>query len=191
MSKVLLIKNPIAGRDSKRIETGDIISAFKEYDIECFEKTTTCHGDAVEIAKKYSNDFTYEIIAQTQGDIKWSVLKSTSESLTGFILKNDEIIAKSHNKKEKKMCCLEHAELNVIKKASKKLKNWRLEDCDLYVTLDPCPMCASAIKQARIKNVFSACENFDKGNFKLISTIFEVDSTNNSVNFVNKMTFLI
>lgn len=57
MSKVLLIKNPIAGRDSKRIETGDIISAFKEYDIECFEKTTTCHGDAVEIAKKYSNDF--------------------------------------------------------------------------------------------------------------------------------------
>lgn len=57
MCKVLLIKNPIAGRDSKRIETGDIISAFKELDIECFEKTTTCHRDAVEIAKKYSNDF--------------------------------------------------------------------------------------------------------------------------------------
>ena len=48
-------------------------------------------------------------------------------------------------------------------------------------------MCASAIKQARIKNVFSACENSDKGNFKLISTIFEVDSTNNSVNFVNNL----
>ena len=104
-----------------------------------------------------------------------------------ILVKNGEIIAKSHNKKEKKMCCLEHAELNVIKKASKKLKNWRLEDCDLYVTLDPCPMCASAIKQARIKNVFSACSNSDKGNFELISTIFMSDSTNNSVNFVNNL----
>ena len=106
----------------------------------------------------------------------------------GAILeKKDEIIAKSHKKKEKKMCCLEQAELNVIKKASKKFKNWRLEDCDLYVTLDPCPMCASAIKQARIKNVFSACENSDKSNFELISTIFKSDSTNNSVNFVNNL----
>ena len=48
-------------------------------------------------------------------------------------------------------------------------------------------MCASAIKQSRIKNVFSACENSDKGNFELISTIFKVDSTNNSVNFVNNL----
>ena len=104
-----------------------------------------------------------------------------------ILVKNDEIIAKSHNNKEKKQCCLAHAELNVIKKASKKLKNWRLEDCDLYVTLDPCPMCASAIKQARIKNVFSACSNSDKGNFELISTIFMSDSTNNSVNFVNNL----
>lgn len=57
MKNVLLIKNPIAGKDSKRIETSEIISAFKEFDIECFEKTTTCHGDAVEIAKRYSPDF--------------------------------------------------------------------------------------------------------------------------------------
>ena len=48
-------------------------------------------------------------------------------------------------------------------------------------------MCASAIKQARIKNVFSACANSDNGNFELISTIFKVDSTNNSVNFVNNL----
>ena len=51
-----------------------------------------CEKEKIKLAWKYSNGFTYEIIAQTQGDIKWSVLKSTSESLTGFILKNDEII---------------------------------------------------------------------------------------------------
>lgn len=113
--------------------------------------------------------------------------KQDEVPIGAILVKNGEIIAKSHNKKEKKMCCLEHAELNVIKNASKKLKNWRLEDCDLYVTLDPCPMCASAIKQARIKNVFSACANSDNGNFELISTIFKVDSTNNSVNFVNNL----
>ena len=72
------------------------------------------------------------------------------------LVKNDKIIAKSHNNKEKKSCCLCHAELNVIKKASKKFKNWRLDDCELYVTLDPCPMCASAIKQSRISTVYSA-----------------------------------
>ena len=57
MKNVLLIRNPIAGKDSKRIDSGEIISAFKEYDIECFEKTTTCHGDAVEIARKFAPDF--------------------------------------------------------------------------------------------------------------------------------------
>ena len=57
LKNVLLIKNPIAGKDSKRIETSEIISAFKKFGIDCFEKTTTCHGDAVEIAKKHSPDF--------------------------------------------------------------------------------------------------------------------------------------
>ncbi len=103
------------------------------------------------------------------------------------IVKNGKILAKSYNKKEKMHCCLCHAELLVIRKASKLLKNWRLEDCDIYVTLEPCPMCASAIKQARIKNVYSALQNKDDNNNILISKIFECDKVNPSVNFVNNL----
>lgn len=101
------------------------------------------------------------------------------------IVKDGVIISKAFNKKESKKCVTEHAEIIAIRKASKKLKNWRLDDCDLYVTLDPCPMCASAIKQSRIKNVFSATSNSYKENFNIISEIFKSDSTNSSVNFIS------
>lgn len=57
MENLLLIKNPRAGKDSKRIATSDIITAFKEYGIECFEKLTTCQGDAIDIAQKYAPDY--------------------------------------------------------------------------------------------------------------------------------------
>ena len=103
------------------------------------------------------------------------------------LVKNGKIIAKSHNNKEKKSCCLCHAEINVIKKASKKMKNWRLDDCEMYVTLDPCPMCASAIKQSRISTVYSACSNSDKINFDIISMIFKGDNTNPEVKFLTNL----
>ena len=103
------------------------------------------------------------------------------------IVKNNEIISFGFNLKEKNQSALEHAELIAIEMASKKLKNWRLEDCDLYVTLDPCPMCASAIKQARIKNVYSALNNGDDHNLKLIQEIFEGDKVNPKVNFVTNL----
>ena len=77
------------------------------------------------------------------------------------IVKNGEVISFGYNMKEKKCSVLDHAELIAIRKAEEKLQNWRLDDCDLYITLDPCPMCASAIKQARIKNVYSAVSNSD------------------------------
>lgn len=104
-----------------------------------------------------------------------------------IIVKDNKIIAKAHNMKEYDNCCLSHAELIAIKSASKYLNNWRLYDCDIYVTLDPCPMCASAIKQSRIKNVFSASNNSDINNLKIISSIFESDSTNPSVNFISNI----
>ena len=69
------------------------------------------------------------------------------------IVKNNKIIAKGYNLKEKKCDATAHAELIAIKKASKKNKNWRLNDCVIYVTMMPCPMCASAINQARISKV--------------------------------------
>lgn len=75
------------------------------------------------------------------------------------IVKNNKIIVKTHNLKEKRKSVTAHAELLAINKASKKLNNWRLNDCEMYVTLQPCPMCSSAIKQSRIKRVYYALKN--------------------------------
>ena len=74
--------------------------------------------------------------------------------ISAIIVKNNKIIAKAINKREKKQNVLNHAEIIAIKKASRKLKNWRLFDCDLYVTLKPCNMCENIIKQSRLRNVY-------------------------------------
>lgn len=71
-----------------------------------------------------------------------------------IIEKNNVVIASSHNTKEYDSCITSHAEIKAIVEASKYIKDWRLNDCNLYTTLFPCPMCASAIKQSRISKVF-------------------------------------
>ena len=103
------------------------------------------------------------------------------------IIKNDVVIGCGYNKKESNNSVLKHAELIAIEEASKNLNNWRLDDCDIYITLDPCPMCASAIKQARIKNVYSALNNTDESYFEIINNIFVGDNTNPSVNFTSNL----
>lgn len=70
------------------------------------------------------------------------------------IVKDGKIIARGYNKRETKKNALMHAEIIAIDKACKKLGGWRLPGCDIYVTLEPCPMCAGAIIQARIENVY-------------------------------------
>lgn len=70
------------------------------------------------------------------------------------IVKDGKIIARGHNIKEEKQSSLKHAEIIAIEKASKKLNNWRLSDCDLYVTLEPCNMCSGAILQSRIRKIY-------------------------------------
>ena len=70
------------------------------------------------------------------------------------IVKSGEIIAFAHNRKEELQDVTAHAEILAIKMAQEGLRRWRLEDCDMYVTLEPCPMCASAIIQSRIKNLY-------------------------------------
>lgn len=70
------------------------------------------------------------------------------------IVKDNKIIARAYNEKEGKMDTTKHAEILAIQKASKKLKSWRLTDCDMYVTLEPCSMCAGALIQSRIRKVF-------------------------------------
>ena len=70
------------------------------------------------------------------------------------IVKDNKVIARGHNLKEEKQSTIKHAEIIAIEKASKKLSNWRLSDCEMYVTLEPCPMCAGAILNSRIKKVY-------------------------------------
>lgn len=75
-------------------------------------------------------------------------------AIGAVIVRGDEIIAKTHNERELCQQVARHAEMIVIERACKKLNNWRLDDCSLYVTLEPCPMCAWAILQSRIKEVY-------------------------------------
>ncbi len=75
------------------------------------------------------------------------------------IVKNGRVIAKAHNLREKRGDATAHAELLAIQKACKRLGGWRLEDAELFVTLEPCPMCAGAILQARVKRlIFGASD---------------------------------
>lgn len=69
------------------------------------------------------------------------------------IVYKDKILSRAYNQREKKQSSLAHAEILAIEKACKKLGSWRLEDCTLYVTLEPCPMCTGAIIQSRIPRV--------------------------------------
>ena len=71
-----------------------------------------------------------------------------------IIVKDNKIISRAYNLKETKKDCSKHAEIIAIQKASKKLDAWRLTDCEMYVTLEPCSMCAGAIIQARIKRLY-------------------------------------
>ncbi len=73
------------------------------------------------------------------------------------IVRDGEVIARGYNRRSYDKDPLAHAELRAIKKASRKLGDWRLEGCTLYVTLEPCPMCAGAIVQARIDRVVIGC----------------------------------
>lgn len=70
------------------------------------------------------------------------------------IVKDGKILAKGWNRRQTKQNPLEHAEVMAIQSACRKLKSWRLEGCDLYVTLEPCPMCSGAIIQSRIEHVY-------------------------------------
>lgn len=70
------------------------------------------------------------------------------------IVKDGKIIARGYNKKEEKKDTTQHAEIIAIQKASKKIGAWRLQDCEIYVTLEPCAMCTGALIQARLKKLY-------------------------------------
>ena len=93
-----------------------------------------------------------------------------------IIVNGDKIIARGHNMRELKGDITKHAELIAIKQANRKLKDWRLNDCVLYVTLFPCSMCASAILQSRISRIVIGAPTSDTKNKKIVDLLFEVES---------------
>lgn len=97
------------------------------------------------------------------------------------IVYQDKIIARGYNKRNSQKTTLGHAELLAIQKASKKLGDWRLEDCTMYITLEPCPMCAGAIVQARIPQVVIGAMNPKAGCAGSILNLLQVDRFNHQV----------
>ena len=98
------------------------------------------------------------------------------------IVKDGKIISRAYNKREIKKNCLCHAEILAINKACKKLGGWRLFDCDMYVTLEPCPMCAGAIISARIKNLYFGAYDEKSGCAGSVINLFEENKFNHNVN---------
>ena len=99
------------------------------------------------------------------------------------IVKDDKIIARGYNKRNAKKTTLAHAELLAIEKASKKLGDWRLEECTMYITLEPCQMCAGAIVQARIPKVIVGAMNQKAGCAGSVLNLFQIPAFNHQVEF--------
>ena len=97
------------------------------------------------------------------------------------IVHEDKIIARGYNKRNMKKKTLAHAEILAINKASKVLGDWRLEDCTMYVTLEPCPMCAGAIVQARIPRVVIGSMNPKAGCAGSVLNLLQQDGLNHQV----------
>ena len=97
------------------------------------------------------------------------------------IVKDGKIIARGHNQKETKTDTTKHAEIIAIQKASKKLKSWRLIDCEMYITLEPCTMCAGAIINSRIKKIYIGAMDEKTGAAGSVLNIFEDYTFNHKV----------
>ncbi len=100
------------------------------------------------------------------------------------IVYENRIIARGYNKRNKNKTTLAHAELDAIAKASKVLGDWRLEECTMYVTLEPCQMCAGAIVQARIPKVVIGCMNPKAGCAGSILNLLQMQEFNHQVEVV-------
>ena len=98
-----------------------------------------------------------------------------------IIVKDGEIIARAHNQKETKTDTTMHAEILAIQKASKKLKSWRLIDCEMYVTLEPCSMCAGAMINSRIKKVYIGANDEKTGAVGSVLNLFNDYTFNHKV----------
>lgn len=99
------------------------------------------------------------------------------------IVKDGKIIARAHNLKENKKCSTGHAEIIAIQKANKKLNAWRLSDCEMYVTLEPCTMCAGAIIQARVGKLYIGTMDYKTGACGSVLNVLEDYPFNHKVEY--------
>ncbi len=97
------------------------------------------------------------------------------------IVKEGKIIARAHNLKETKTDTTKHAEILAIQKASRKLKSWRLLDCDMYVTLEPCSMCAGAMINSRIRKIYIGTQDAKTGAVGSVFNLFNDYTFNHNV----------
>src|SRR5258708_2819175 len=97
------------------------------------------------------------------------------------VVKDGKIISRGHNLTERKQSALTHAEMMALSKATKKLKSWRLNGCDLYVTLEPCGMCAGAIVLSRVENLFYGASDPKAGVVESIARVLENPKLNHRV----------
>ena len=100
-----------------------------------------------------------------------------------IIVKDGKIIARAHNLKETKYDTTKHAEILAIQKASKKLKSWRLTDCEMYITLEPCSMCAGALINSRIKKVYIGASDEKTGAVGSVFNLLEDYTFNHKVEY--------
>ncbi len=106
----------------------------------------------------------------------------SNEVPVGAVIVNDgKVIAKSHNLKRNTNNVMNHAEIMCINEGSKHIGDWRLNDCEMYVTLEPCPMCAGALVQSRIKKIYIGSESNIKSNKKIIRNILQNSEYNHFV----------
>jgi len=103
------------------------------------------------------------------------------------IVYESKIIARGYNRRNTDKNTLSHAEMNAIKKASRCLGDWRLEGCTMYITLEPCQMCAGAIVQARVTNVVIGSMNSKAGCAGSVLNLLEMDEFNHKVNVIREV----
>ena len=108
--------------------------------------------------------------------------KEDEVPIGAVIVKDNKVISRGHNKREAKNDVTSHAEIEAIRKASKKLNDWQLIDCDLYVTIEPCIMCTGAIIQSRIRNVYYGSEDPKGGGLVSSLKISEIKNLNHYPN---------
>jgi tRNA(adenine34) deaminase len=100
------------------------------------------------------------------------------------VVKDGKVVSRGHNLTEKKQSALTHAELMALGKASKKLKSWRLVDCDLYVTLEPCTMCAGAIVLSRVRKLVYGTMDPKAGAVDSTARVMENEKLNHRVKVI-------